>query len=83
MRGAAVALAIWIGLDGVAAHAAPADWDVRIRRAEWGVPHRPFTTIHEALADIAASDGPPRTVLIAGTLYLAGQVLTANDQPPV
>lgn len=51
--------------------------------AEWGVPHHPFTTIHEALADIAESDGPPRTVLIAGTLYLAGQVLTANDQPPV
>ena len=39
MRGAAVALAIWIGLDGGAAHAAPADWDVRIRRDEWGVPH--------------------------------------------
>jgi dihydrofolate synthase/folylpolyglutamate synthase len=51
--------------------------------AEWDLPHSAFTTIREALADIATDDGPPRTVLIAGTLYLAGQVLVANDQPPV
>ena len=48
---------------------------------QWEIPHRSFTTIREALTDVAA--GPPRTVLIAGTLYLAGQVLVANDQPPV
>jgi dihydrofolate synthase/folylpolyglutamate synthase len=50
---------------------------------EWGIPHHSFSTITEALADIARADGPPRTVLIAGTLYLAGQVLVANEQPPV
>ncbi|MCW2412869.1 MULTISPECIES: bifunctional folylpolyglutamate synthase/dihydrofolate synthase [unclassified Sphingobium] len=47
----------------------------------WEVPHRSFTTIQEALTDVAA--GPRRTVLMAGTLYLAGQVLIANNQPPV
>jgi dihydrofolate synthase/folylpolyglutamate synthase len=51
--------------------------------ADWAVPHRAFGTIVEALGDVAAAGGPPRPVLIAGTLYLAGQVLTANDQPPV
>ena len=51
---------------------------------EWGKPHSSFGTIREALADVAANgDDPERTVLIAGTLYLAGQVLIANDQPPV
>jgi dihydrofolate synthase/folylpolyglutamate synthase len=50
----------------------------------WGLPHAAFSTIREALEDIAATDpASERTVLIAGTLYLAGQVLTANDQPPV
>lgn len=51
--------------------------------ADWALPHRAFGTIVEALGDVAAAGGPPRPVLIAGTLYLAGQVLTANDQPPV
>jgi len=52
--------------------------------AEWGLQHKPFDTIREALGDLArATEAPDRTVLIAGTLYLAGQVLTANDQPPV
>jgi dihydrofolate synthase/folylpolyglutamate synthase len=51
---------------------------------EWGLPHKAFETIREALADLALqTEAPDRTVLIAGTLYLAGQVLTANDQPPV
>jgi dihydrofolate synthase/folylpolyglutamate synthase len=51
---------------------------------EWGLPHASFETIREALADLAkAKEAADRTVLIAGTLYLAGQVLTANDQPPV
>ena len=34
-------------------------------------------------AAIATLDGAPRVVLIAGTLYLAGEVLAANDEPPV
>jgi dihydrofolate synthase/folylpolyglutamate synthase len=51
---------------------------------EWGLPHKAFETIREALADLALdTEAPSRTVLIAGTLYLAGQVQTANDQPPV
>jgi len=49
---------------------------------EFGVPHRAFDSIEHALQDIAAGESP-RTVLIAGTLYLAGQVLMANDQPPL
>jgi dihydrofolate synthase / folylpolyglutamate synthase len=50
----------------------------------WGLPHSAHETALAALADIAARDGDTnRTVLIAGTLYLAGQVLMANDQPPV
>jgi len=51
----------------------------------WGLPHRAFATVREALADIATDGGSvtERPVLIAGTLYLAGQVLVANNQPPV
>jgi dihydrofolate synthase/folylpolyglutamate synthase len=52
--------------------------------AQWDLPHASFETIQQALADVAAQDGASdRTVLIAGTLYLAGQVLMANGQPPV
>jgi len=51
----------------------------------WGLPHRAFETVNEALADIAsAADGPAeRPVLMAGTLYLAGRILVANEQMPV
>ncbi|WP_375285793.1 bifunctional folylpolyglutamate synthase/dihydrofolate synthase [Sphingomonas sp.] len=35
-----------------------------------------------ALADLARAEEPPSTVLIAGSLYLAGEVLRANDEPP-
>lgn len=54
--------------------------------AQWGVPHSGHETTLEALRDIAAQereDTSRRTVFIGGSLYLAGQVLTANDQPPV
>ena len=51
--------------------------------ADWNVPHRAFQTLTEALGDIAAQPEAERAVLIAGTLYLAGQVLVANNQPPV
>jgi dihydrofolate synthase/folylpolyglutamate synthase len=51
--------------------------------AEWDIPHSAHQIVTEALEDIAANDpGGTRTVLIAGTLYLAGAVLVANDQPP-
>ena len=36
----------------------------------------------DALDRIAASGTAPHLVLIAGSLYLAGEVLAANDQPP-
>jgi len=51
----------------------------------WDVPHTGFSTIKDALLDIAATSGSrtDRAVLIAGTLYLAGQVLIENGQPPV
>ncbi len=35
-----------------------------------------------ALASIAGQTDQPQLVLIAGSLYLAGEVLAANDQPP-
>jgi len=50
----------------------------------WGLPHKAFDTPREALEDIAATaPESTRTVLMAGTLYLAGKVLVANEQPPV
>jgi dihydrofolate synthase/folylpolyglutamate synthase len=39
-------------------------------------------TPSEALGSIAAQTDQPQLVLIAGSLYLAGEVLAANDQPP-
>ncbi len=36
----------------------------------------------DALDRIAATGTAPQLVLIAGSLYLAGEVLAANDQPP-
>ena len=51
---------------------------------EWGLPHSAHETVIETLQDIATTaPESERTVLIAGTLYLAGAVLVANDQPPV
>jgi len=51
----------------------------------WEVPHAAFSTVQEALTDVAATSNgrADRAVLIAGTLYLAGKVLMENGQPPV
>ncbi|MBO9575195.1 MAG: bifunctional folylpolyglutamate synthase/dihydrofolate synthase [Sphingobium sp.] len=50
---------------------------------KWGLPHRAFETVTQALQDLAlTAPDSDRTVLIAGTLYLAGAVLVANEQPP-
>jgi dihydrofolate synthase/folylpolyglutamate synthase len=38
-------------------------------------------TVADALALLAGEDGKPARVLICGSLYLAGAVLTANDVP--
>jgi dihydrofolate synthase/folylpolyglutamate synthase len=38
--------------------------------------------VTEALRQIAANPEGPRTVLIAGSLYLAGEVLRLNEEVP-
>jgi dihydrofolate synthase/folylpolyglutamate synthase len=49
----------------------------------WDLPHSAHQTVTEALQDLAnTAPESERTALIAGTLYLAGAVLIANDQPP-
>jgi folylpolyglutamate synthase/dihydropteroate synthase len=45
---------------------------------ELGIPAQPHDSVEEALA--AAPQGA--RVLIFGSLYLAGEVLAANDQTP-
>ncbi len=52
--------------------------------AEWSVPHVHHPDPTEAIRQIAADHpgAPMGEVLICGSLYLAGQVLTANDQQP-
>jgi dihydrofolate synthase/folylpolyglutamate synthase len=42
----------------------------------------PATTLEQALERIAADPATPHTVLIAGSLYLAGQALRLNDEIP-
>jgi dihydrofolate synthase/folylpolyglutamate synthase len=39
-------------------------------------------SIGEAVAQLATTTPRPATVLIAGSLYLAGEVLKANDELP-
>ena len=51
--------------------------------AEAGVPvTRTAPSLEDAVALVAADEGRRGTVLIAGSLYLAGQVLEANDEAP-
>lgn len=49
-----------------------------------GMIANPATDVRTALADITAAADPaePPIVLILGSLYLAGDVLAANDEPP-
>jgi dihydrofolate synthase / folylpolyglutamate synthase len=49
--------------------------------ADWGLKHEHHTGLSEAIHAIATD--PPGTLLIAGSLYLAGCVLKANDQLPI
>lgn len=46
---------------------------------EWGIAHHGHADIDTAADAVATSDGP---LLITGSLYLAGEVLKANDQLP-
>jgi dihydrofolate synthase/folylpolyglutamate synthase len=50
--------------------------------AEKAIPHQHHATIEDAIAALASS-GWAGPALIAGSLYLAGEVLGANDQLPV
>jgi len=47
--------------------------------AEWGIAHHGHADIGAAADAVGASHGP---LLITGSLYLAGEVLKANDQLP-
>jgi dihydrofolate synthase / folylpolyglutamate synthase len=49
--------------------------------ARHGIAATAAASVADALALLAAEDGPPARVLICGSLYLAGAVLTANDMP--
>jgi dihydrofolate synthase/folylpolyglutamate synthase len=70
-----------VGVTGHAAHDADA-----IRRAgnAVGLAVREGTTVEEALCRIGRcpGDDAPRAVLVAGSLYLCGEVLAANGSPP-
>ncbi|VXD02634.1 bifunctional folylpolyglutamate synthase/dihydrofolate synthase [Sphingomonas sp. 8AM] len=76
----AVGTLIAVPVPGHACHA-PADL-LRVA-AELGVPHRlSAVNVPAALATIAVVHPRPAGVLIAGSLYLAGEVLRANDEVP-
>ncbi|OYW88846.1 MAG: bifunctional folylpolyglutamate synthase/dihydrofolate synthase [Sphingobium sp. 32-64-5] len=74
----------WIGqihslpIPGHACHEAAAFADLAAR---WGIGHQAHGTLTEA-ADAICDGGDDRTILIGGSLYLAGQVLRANAQYP-
>ena len=48
-----------------------------------GLPAKAYASVEAALDAVAAQDWPvPPRVLICGSLYLAGEVLAANETPP-
>jgi dihydrofolate synthase/folylpolyglutamate synthase len=48
-----------------------------------GIPAQPSTTLAAALAEIGRFElYPPPRILVTGSLYLAGEVLSANGTPP-
>ncbi|MFK3890244.1 bifunctional folylpolyglutamate synthase/dihydrofolate synthase [Sphingomonas sp. NPDC079357] len=64
-------------------HACHAPADLLAVAAGLGIPHRMIAAdIPSAMAAIAAQTTPHEAVLIAGSLYLAGEVLSANDEAP-
>lgn len=50
--------------------------------ARWGIGCSAHEDVADALRALAASDAQARQILIGGSLYLAGEVLRANDQMP-
>ncbi|MEO5937507.1 MAG: folylpolyglutamate synthase/dihydrofolate synthase family protein [Sphingomonas sp.] len=65
----------------VADHECHSPDDVAEIAGDLGVPATTAPDVPEALHQIAA-DGGPLQVLVLGSLYLAGQVLAANDELP-
>lgn len=63
-------------------HACHPPQQLAAQAAGLGVPAEAADNAADALARIAAHFGAPATVLIAGSLYLAGDVLRANDEAP-
>ena len=64
-------------------HACHAPADLLAVAARLGIPHRETAgDISSAVARIATRPPLPEGVLIAGSLYLAGEVLKANDELP-
>ena len=67
----------------VPGHACHAPADLLAVGTGLGIPHcEGAADIPSALARIAARPTPPKAILIAGSLYLAGEVLNANDEAP-
>lgn len=48
----------------------------------WGIAHSAWRGPAQAIASMAAMPAPPAHLLIAGSLYLAGDILRRNDQIP-
>lgn len=48
----------------------------------WGIPCTAHGAPADAIAAIASQSGPAPRLLIAGSLYLAGEILRLNDQSP-
>jgi len=67
----------------VPGHACHSPADLLTVAAGLGIPNRlTGRNIAEALARVAAASARSRALLIAGSLYLAGEVLSANDEAP-
>ncbi|WP_242122943.1 folylpolyglutamate synthase/dihydrofolate synthase family protein [Sphingobium sp. Sx8-8] len=49
---------------------------------QWGIPCTPHDGPEQAIEAIAAQPGPAPRLLIAGSLYLAGEILRLNGQLP-
>ena len=62
-------------------HHAPTTVAEYARAQGWG-DYAPATNVADALRHIAATRGTPGTIVIAGSLYLAGEVLRLNDEAP-
>lgn len=67
---------------GVHGHAAFSAEELAKTGEAVGIPSTAAGSVEAALAEIAARDGDPPRVLICGSLYLAGEVLSRNGTSP-